>query len=211
MNIPAVSPQSHRSRSGLAERGVHTKSRMDSTPASLLEQLKKPQHQAAWQRFAELYTPLLYYWARSQGLAEADAADLVQEVFVIVVTKLPTFRYDRDGSFRAWLRAVTLNKHRELKRKKTPQGLDPAFDQAQEDPLRLLEEKEHRQYLVQQMLQMVKPEFPPSTWQLFDAYVMQRRTPQEIAASHKISITTVYAAKCKVLQRLRIELDGLLN
>jgi RNA polymerase sigma-70 factor, ECF subfamily len=184
---------------------------MDTTPASLLEQLKKPQQQAAWERFAELYTPLLYYWARNQGLAEADAADLVQEVFVILVAKLPTFRYDRDGSFRAWLRTVTLNKHRELKRKKTPQALDPAFDHAQEDSQRLLEEKEHRHYLVQQMLRIVKPEFPPSTWQLFEAYVIKRQMPQEIAARHKISTATVYAAKCKVLHRLRRELDGLLD
>src|SRR5206468_4170503 len=111
-------------------------------------------------------------WARSQGLAEADAADLVQEVFVILVTKMPGFRYDRDGSFRAWLRTVTLNKHRELQRRKTPQALDRTFDRAQEDPQRLLEEKEHRQYLVQQMLHIIKPEFPPSTWLLFEAYVI---------------------------------------
>jgi RNA polymerase sigma-70 factor, ECF subfamily len=184
---------------------------MDTTPVSLLEQLKKPDPQAAWERFAELYTPLLYYWARSQGLAEEDAADLVQEVFVLLVTKLPTFQYDRDGSFRAWLRTVTLNKHHELKRRKKPRALDPAFDQPQEDPHRLLEESEHRLYLVRQMLQIVKPEFPPSTWQLFDAYVIQGRKPQEIAASHKIMPGTVYAAKCEVLHRLRRELDGLLD
>jgi RNA polymerase sigma-70 factor, ECF subfamily len=184
---------------------------MHTTPVSLLEQLRLPAQQEAWSRFAELYTPLLYYWARSQGLAEADAADLVQEVFVVLVTKLPTFCYNRDGSFRAWLRTVTLNKHRELTRKKTPQGLHPAFDQAQEDPQRLLEEKEHQQYLVQQMLQIVKAEFPPSTWQLFEAYVIQGRRPQEIAASQQITTGTVYAAKCDVLHRLRRELDGLLD
>jgi RNA polymerase sigma-70 factor (ECF subfamily) len=82
---------------------------------------------------------------------------------------------------------------------------------AQEDPQRLLEEKEHRQYLVQQMLKIVKPEFPPSTWQLFEAYVIQGRKPQEIAASQKIAPGTVYAAKCDVLHRLRRELDGLLD
>ena len=135
----------------------------------------------------------------------------MQEVFVLLLTKLPTFRYDRDGNFRAWLRTVTLNKHRELKRKRTPQALDLDFDQAQEDPQRLLEEKEHRHYLVQQMLKIVKPEFPPSTWQLFEAYVIQRHTPQEIADRHNISTTTVYAAKSKVLHRMRHELDGLLD
>jgi RNA polymerase sigma-70 factor, ECF subfamily len=183
---------------------------METTPVSLLEQLKKPNQQAAWERFAELYTPLLYYWARSQSLTEEDAADLVQEVFVLLVTKLPAFRYDRDGSFRAWLRKVTINKHHELKRRKKPQALDPGFDQPQEDSHRLLEEKEHRLFLVRQMLQIIKPEFPPSTWQLFDTYVIQGRKPQEIAASFKIRPGTVYAAKCEVLHRLRRELDGLL-
>jgi RNA polymerase sigma-70 factor (ECF subfamily) len=184
---------------------------MDSTPISLLEQLKKPSQQAAWERFAELYTPLLYYWARSQGLAEDDAADLVQEVFVVLVDKLPEFQYHRDGSFRAWLRTVTINKHKELKRKKKPQALDPAFDQPQDDAHRLLEEKEHQIYLVRRMLQIVEPEFPPSTWQLFDAYVIQGRKPQEIAASFKILPGTVYAAKCAVLHRIRRELAGFLE
>ncbi len=34
------------------QRSSSYKTRMESTPASLLEQLKKPQQQAAWNRFA---------------------------------------------------------------------------------------------------------------------------------------------------------------
>src|SRR5207248_1563388 len=75
---------------------------MHTTPPSLLEQLRQPGQREAWDRFAELYTPLLYYFARSQGLAETDAADLVQEVFLLLMTKLPKFHYHQDGSFRAW-------------------------------------------------------------------------------------------------------------
>jgi len=51
---------------------------MDSTSASLLERLKQPAAQASWARFVNLYTPLLFYWARRLGLQESDAADLVQ-------------------------------------------------------------------------------------------------------------------------------------
>ena len=141
---------------------------MDTTPVSLLEQLRKPQQQRAWERFAELYTPLLYYWARSQGLAEADAADLVQEVFVILVNKLPSFRYDRDGSFRAWLHTVTLNKHRELRRKKTPQAVDDLDQHPDKNGQSSLDEKEYRLHLIQRMLAILKPQLPPSTWQLFE-------------------------------------------
>ncbi len=51
---------------------------MDETPASLLERLRQRADHAAWGRFVELYTPLLYYWARRAGLQQQDAADLVQ-------------------------------------------------------------------------------------------------------------------------------------
>jgi hypothetical protein len=50
---------------------------MDPTHTSLLERLKLPVDQKAWSRFVDLYTPLLYSWARQLGLQEADAADNV--------------------------------------------------------------------------------------------------------------------------------------
>jgi RNA polymerase sigma-70 factor (ECF subfamily) len=184
---------------------------MDTTPVSLLEQLKKPQPQAAWKRFAELYTPLLYFWARSQGLNEADAADLVQEVFLLLVAKLPHFQYDRDGSFRSWLRTLTLNKHRELLRRKRPNLVDNLQNEPAKNSDSSLEEKEYRLQLVQQLLRIVEDQFPPSTWQIFQEYVIENRDPREIAAKRKVTLGTVYAAKSKVLQRLRRDLAGLLD
>ncbi len=64
---------------------------MSTTPVSLLEQLRQPTAARAWPRFVELYAPLLYDWARRLGLQDADAADLVQDVFAILLRKLPEF------------------------------------------------------------------------------------------------------------------------
>jgi RNA polymerase sigma-70 factor (ECF subfamily) len=86
---------------------------MDTTDISLLERLKLPVDQKAWARFVDLYTPLIYSWARRAGLQESDAADLVQEVFAQLLQKMPGFNYDRQKSFRAWLRTITLNKWRD--------------------------------------------------------------------------------------------------
>jgi RNA polymerase sigma-70 factor (ECF subfamily) len=91
---------------------------MNPTPVSLLERLRRPDERAAWDRFVELYTPLLYYWARRAGLQESDAADLVQDVFALLVQKLPEFTYEPGRSFRAWLHTVTLNKWRERHRRR---------------------------------------------------------------------------------------------
>src|SRR5262245_42516887 len=89
------------------------------TPPSLLERLRRPADTEACSRFVELYAPLLLHWARGTGLQQADAADLVQDVFTLLIQKLPEFNYDRHGSFRGWLRTVTLNKWRERRRRAT--------------------------------------------------------------------------------------------
>src|SRR3954466_14498766 len=93
---------------------------MHTTSPSLLEQLRQPDDQQAWARFVRLYTPLIYRWARQQGLPPAEVADLVQGVFAALVPKLREFAYDRGKSFRGWLRAVAVNKWCDLRRRRTP-------------------------------------------------------------------------------------------
>src|SRR5438105_2006111 len=83
---------------------------MDPTPVSLLERLRQPTDQAAWERFVDLYAPLLYTWTRRLDVPAADAADLVQDVLTVLVEKLPEFRYDRRRRFRGWLWTVLRNK-----------------------------------------------------------------------------------------------------
>ncbi len=78
---------------------------MYSTSAALLERVRQRTDQAAWDRFIRLYTPFLYRCGMRLGLAEA--ADAVQDVFVVLLDKLPMFDYAEEGSFRAWLRTVS--------------------------------------------------------------------------------------------------------
>src|SRR5262245_3511899 len=77
-----------------------------TTSVSLLQRLRRGSDPRDWQRFVQLYTPLLFRWARRCGAQDADAADLVQDVLALLVHKLPSFSYDGKRSFRAWLRTV---------------------------------------------------------------------------------------------------------
>ena len=83
---------------------------MDTTSPSLLIRLRQPGEQDAWRRFVQMYTPLLFRWARRWGLRDQDAADMVQDVCVILMQKLPTFQYDPRRGFRNWLHTIALNK-----------------------------------------------------------------------------------------------------
>jgi DNA-directed RNA polymerase specialized sigma24 family protein len=87
------------------------------TPVSLLERLRQPNPDHAWERLVELYTPLLYHWAKQTGCRESDAADLVQDVLVLLVRKLPEFRYNQERNFHGWLRIVAQNCWRNLQRR----------------------------------------------------------------------------------------------
>lgn len=184
------------------------------TPLSLLERLRRPGDARAWDQFVHLYTPLLYHWARRAGLQEADAADLVQEVLLLLFRKLPEFHYDRQRSFRSWLRAVTLNKWRERHRRRDPlvagNGAELA-EVADVCDMADFEEAEYRRSVVQQALRVLKEEFPSSTWKAFEEYVLADRPAEEVAAELRLRVGTVYAAKSRVLSRLHQHVEGLID
>src|SRR5262249_52941712 len=50
------------------------------TRASLLVRIRDARDAAAWGEFVDLYAPLVHGFARRQGLQDADAADLTQDV-----------------------------------------------------------------------------------------------------------------------------------
>jgi RNA polymerase sigma-70 factor (ECF subfamily) len=187
---------------------------MNTTSITLLERLRAPGDEEAWSRFVRLYTPLLYYWCRRVGLRQQDAADLVQDVLAHLVRKLPEFEYNANGSFRSWLRVVTVNKWRERQRKRSgPSAINgTGLDQVPASTdVWVLEEAEYRQHLVRSALPLIQPEFSETAWRAFEEHVLEQRDAAEVAEELGIRIGTVYAAKSRVLTRLRHELARFLE
>jgi RNA polymerase sigma-70 factor (ECF subfamily) len=191
--------------------------RMTATPVSLLKRLRQPAAQlraaTAWAEFVDLYTPLLYSWAGRLGMQPTDAADLVQDVFVILVQKLPEFEYDARKSFRAWLRTILMNRWRDRERRATARQADdsalerlPGPDQADE-----VEAAEYRQYLVCRALALMRREFRPATWQACWEHAVNGRPAAEVARELGLTVNAVYVARSRVLRRLREYLEHLLD
>lgn len=188
---------------------------MHSTPATLLERVRQPADAAAWKQFVQLYTPLLFHWARRLGLQSADAADLVQEVFLGLCNALPHFRYDRRRSFRAWLFTLTRNKWQDWKRRRVPVPVGDIHgtvaNRPDDDGPAMLEEAEYRSRLCGRALQLIQREFAPATWQTFWATVVEGRPAVDVARRFGLTPNAVYLARGRVLRRLREELDGLID
>ncbi len=122
---------------------------MYTTSISLLQRLRSRDDQEAWDRFVQLYTPMIYRWGIRSGLSAEAAGELVQDVLALLVAKLPDFRYRQRGSFRGWLRRVTVNRFLELQRRRritcTPIGQDDLVDTRSPQPASFVEEEEYRE------------------------------------------------------------------
>src|SRR6059058_5655110 len=106
------------------------RSPVNPTSVSLLDRLKVARPDAPeWGRLQGIYLPLIRRWlGRVPGLGD-ESADLAQEVLVVVFREVPRFDRRREGSFRAWLRKVTVNKilnYRRQRQRRPSVGLDAA-------------------------------------------------------------------------------------
>ena len=189
---------------------------MHSTSPSLLRRLNESIESSdakadAWCQFVELYTPLLVYWIRRAGLDQHEAADIVQEVMLVLTKEMPNYQYDENGSFRAWLRVVTLNKCRDfLRRNKTRRDHErvKALEATREtEPL--FEDREFQDAVVKRALTLIKPEFEDTTWRAFWESAVLGRRAKEIAHDLQMSVNAVYLARGRVMRRLRSQLDGM--
>ena len=81
------------------------------TRPSLLLRLRDPLDEPAWRHFVELYAPVVYGYARKQGLQDADASDICQDVLVGVARSVGRLEYDpAKGAFRNWLFTIVRRK-----------------------------------------------------------------------------------------------------
>jgi len=191
-----------------------------SISSTLLAQLKANRPEA-WQRFVRLYSPMVYRWCRRSGVMADDAADVLQEVLAAVIRHVSEFR--REGphdSFTAWLATVTRNKVCDHYRRRhgrvegrggttaqrrmaeIPQPPEPSHETIQPDA-------ETVAGLSRRVLDMIRAEFEPGTWQAFWRTTVEGQTPALVAEELQMGVAAVYMAKSRVLRRLRQALGEL--
>ena len=129
---------------------------------------------------------------------------------------LPAFRYQQHASFRGWLRTVTLNKWRERTRRvRLPieeHGDWAIHDHATtDDPIIEFWDNEYRERITARAVELMRNEFQETTWLAFWGVVVHARPGTEVATELGITLGAVYAAKSRVLRRLRQELSGMVD
>jgi RNA polymerase sigma-70 factor (ECF subfamily) len=185
---------------------------MFTTSLTLIGRLREPADADAWAQFVALYAPLLRAWVRPLCDQDADADDILQEVLVVVVRRLPDFAHSRRmGAFRKWLKTVAAHKlgeHRRAAARRPAAAADAVLAQLA-DPSSALSrgwDRQHARHLTRALLRGIQHAFAPATWEAFRRVALLDEPPAAVAAALGMTANAVMIAKSRVLARLREEL-----
>jgi RNA polymerase sigma-70 factor, ECF subfamily len=191
------------------------------TPLSLFDRLCQPSNAAAWQQLNDLYTPLIRRWLLHDPSLGDEVDDLTQEVLGVLFQELPRFRHNRrKGAFRSFLRQITLHRLQAFWRARGQRplllqgGSADSLLMELEDPQSDLSRKwdeEHNLHVMQQLMELIKPEFNAKMWKAFTRQVFNDAEPSAVAEELNMQVAAVYLAKSRILKRLRQEGQGLLD
>lgn len=193
---------------------------MAETSTGLLDRLQNQADPEAWKRLVDIYDPLLRKWLGRDPVLRVEADDLVQDILVTVVRKLPEFRRQRVGSFRCWLRVITGNRvnlfwRRQRNRFPVVDGeAGVALISMLEDPDSQASRQwdtEYNRHVVQRGLSIIESEFRPATWRAFQRHVVDGISAAEAAAELETTVGAVLIARWRILKRLREVVRGLID
>ncbi|MFO0820036.1 MAG: sigma-70 family RNA polymerase sigma factor [Pirellulales bacterium] len=197
---------------------TNSDSQFPETHASLLLQLQNSGNQEAWLEFVSIYRPIIYRLARRRGLQDADSQDLAQQVLISVSRSIEHWqKSDESVRFRHWLRRVAKNA---ICNALTRQPKDRAGggtsaqnlleEYADPDPSVTREfELEYRRELFLRAAAVVRADVAADTWQAFQLAVVEGVPIEDVASRLNKSVGAAYAARGRVMNRLRQVIDEL--
>ena len=184
----------------------------ETTRSSVLKAVADTKNEAAWQRLFDLYAGFVFSIARSKGLNDSDADDIVQTVFADLARNLPTFEYDRaKGRFRSYLTGlVNWRVNDRLRSGKRDAELKSAFwDEAKsaataedED----FEEREWQQAAMEEALRRMKPSVSPEHYAAFVASAVEGQDTDVVTKLYGISRDSLYQIRKRLTVKLREKL-----
>ena len=180
----------------------------ETTRSSVLKAVADTENETAWQRLFDLYAGFVFSIARSKGLTEEDADDVVQVVFADLARMMPTFKYDRaKGKFRSYLIGLV---HWRVKDKLRLVLRDKELMDGYKDEVANLPpadkdfaEREWQAAALEEALRRIKPEVRPEHYAAFVASAVEGQDTEMVLRLYDLSRDNLY----QIRKRLTVKLQ----
>ena len=181
------------------------------TRVSLLERLSEGAEPVVWDEFFQRYWPFVFSIARQHGCSEHTAEEIVQEVMLAIFQRKAVFAHDPSrGRFRDWLGGVARNKVSVRRRDPAERcrahggnGNDLPDHETSNDAPDAQWEAAFDQAMLTFLLDLVRREVHPRTYQAFEAVALGGCSGSEAARLTGLTRNAVYQARKNILRRLR--------
>ena len=180
----------------------------ETTRSSVLKAVADTGNEAAWARLFDLYAGFVFSVARSKGLNEEDADDIVQVVFTELARTMPTFKYDRaKGKFRSYLIGLihwrVKDKLRLVQRDNDQMKvyLDEVANMPPAD--RDFAEREWQAAALEEALRRIKPEVRPEHYAAFYASAVEGQDTETVMRLYNLSRDNLYQIRKRLTTKLQ--------
>ena len=181
------------------------------TNLSLIARVKDLGDGASWVEFLGIYQPVVYRMARRRHLQDADAQDVMQQVFLSISRSIERWEAgDGQPPFRAWLTTIARNAiTKALARRPRDQatGTTSAADILENEPAveatasEILAEA--RQEIIRWATEQIRSEFSEEIWQIFQQTAIHGVPIADVAKSSGRSTGSIYVARFRIIARLK--------
>lgn len=182
----------------------------DNTQLTLLERLRQRSDDEAWDRFDRTYRESIERFLRGRGLDSHEAADVCQDVMLVVHKHLPTFEHNgRVGAFRKWLRKVAVTSlaqsRRKTKSRENQIRLTYIEEQLQDEESELSQawNQEHRRAVVETLIGLLAKRVNAQWLTIFRRTFLDGVPAGDVAAELGVTKNAVLVAKSKTLKQAK--------
>ena len=173
----------------------------EATRLSVLEGIKDPANQPGWERFFNMYAGYVYSIARSRGLNDADANDVLSRVMSGIVGNVDKYDPAR-GRFRSWLYNLTIWRIKNVwranhARPEIPVDIDALPIIADNTPV-TDDEAEWRGAVTDEALRRLQGLVNPTHFAIFHASVIEELDVDSIRRLYGVSRDNIYQIRKRI-------------
>jgi len=186
---------------------------MTSTHLTLIQSVKDPTNENAWERFAETYSAYIDQVLKKTGVMMEEIKDLRQDILLKLWKNLPEFDYEPNKAmFRTWLYKVIRNTaYNHASSRESEKHRVEQYFQVKSEGKEMIDEileEEWQEFLCQTALKNLSESFTEKSIMIFQD-ALSGKSVTELASTYQLKENTVYRIKNRVKERLILEIQRL--
>jgi RNA polymerase sigma factor (sigma-70 family) len=183
-----------------------------ATSLTLLNTIQGASDPGSWQRFCEIYYPLVCQWCQTALKGNEDFLDVAQDVFLEIHQKIKTFKSTGKGTFRQWLKTIIQTNIFEYNKKKFPMLV--SYIELDREVSACFGRDWDEKYVSEvfsKACKYISVEFESNSWTAFVKTHFEGADPDLVAKELGTTANAIYIARYRILKRLKEYVEEIIS